>query len=110
MCSIQFECCPSTTVTLDPIKNSLIILSLYLSTVFQSFRAGEKGYYVTVAASGILFNFDMQHDHVLKKLNFDLLTPYPGSGRGGRHLGQIFTALLLHFLIPFKLIFNVTML
>ena len=47
MCSIQFECCPSTTVTLVPIKNSLITLSLYLSTVFQSFRAGEKGYYVT---------------------------------------------------------------
>ena len=42
MCSIQFECCPSTTLTLGPIKNSLIILSLYLSTVFQSFRAGEK--------------------------------------------------------------------
>ena len=48
MCSIQFECCPSITVTLGPIKNSLIILSLYLSTVFQSFRAGEKGYYVTM--------------------------------------------------------------
>ena len=48
MCSIQFECCPSTTVTLGPIKNSLIILSLYLSTVFQSFRAGEKGYYFTL--------------------------------------------------------------
>ena len=47
MCNIQFECCPSTTVTLGPIKNSLITLSLYLSTVFQSFRAGEKGYYVT---------------------------------------------------------------
>ena len=27
--------------------------------------------------------FDMQHDHVLKKLNFDLLTPTPGSGGGG---------------------------
>ena len=26
--------------------------------------------------------FDMQHDHVLKKLNFDLLTPTPGSGAG----------------------------
>ena len=39
----------STTVTLGPIKNNLIILSLYLSTVFQSFRAGEKGYYVTYA-------------------------------------------------------------
>ena len=23
---------------------------------------------------------DKQHDHVLKKLNFDLLTPSPGSG------------------------------
>ena len=39
-----------------------------------------------VAAFVILFNFDMQHDHVLKKLNFDLLTPSPGSGQGGRHL------------------------
>ena len=28
--------------------------------------------------------FDMQHDHVLKKLNFYLLTPSPGSrDRGG---------------------------
>ena len=54
MCSIQFECCPSTTVTLGPIKNSLIILSLYLSTVFQSFRAGEKGYYVTQARVMVL--------------------------------------------------------
>ena len=25
----------------------------------------------------------MQHDHVLKKLNYDLLTPSPGSGGGG---------------------------
>ena len=24
----------------------------------------------------------MQHDHVLKKINFDLLNPYPGSVRG----------------------------
>ena len=40
-------CCPPTTVTLGPIKNNLIILSFYLSTVFQSFRAGEKRYYVT---------------------------------------------------------------
>ena len=55
MCSIQFECCPSTTVTLGPTKNSLIILSLYLSTVFQSFRAGEKGYYVTRDAIHLFF-------------------------------------------------------
>ena len=25
----------------------------------------------------------MQHYHVLKKLNFDLLTPFPGPGYGG---------------------------
>ena len=62
-----------------------------------------------VAAFVILFNFDMQHDHVLKKLNFDLLTPYPGSGEGVGISWQIFAALLLHFLIPCKLIFNVTM-
>ena len=29
------------------------------------------------------FKYDLQHDHVLKKLNFDLLTPPPGSGAGG---------------------------
>ena len=28
--------------------------------------------------------FDMQHDHVLKRLNFDLLTKSPGSGEGKR--------------------------
>ena len=43
-------------------------------------------YLLHVAAFVILFNFDMQHDHVLKKFNFDLLTPSPVSGRGGRHL------------------------
>ena len=54
MSSIQFECCPSTTVTLGHIKINLIILSLYLTTVFQSFRAGEKGYYVTTHPDKIL--------------------------------------------------------
>ena len=36
----------------------------------------------------------MQHDHVLKKLNFDLLTPSPGLGRvrGG--------AVLAKYLLP----------
>ena len=74
MCSIQFECCPSTTVTLGPIKNSLIILSLYLSTVFQSFRAGERGYYVTVNSED---PNEMQHTaafhkglHCLSKYHF----------------------------------------
>ena len=27
--------------------------------------------------------FDMQNGHVLKKMNFDLLTPPPGSEAGG---------------------------
>ena len=33
--------------------------------------------------------YDMQHDHILKKLNFDLLTPIPmieGGGGCGRRL------------------------
>ena len=30
-------------------------------------------------------NFDMQNDHVLKKLNFDVLTPLPKSTQGVRH-------------------------
>ena len=45
----------------------------------------------------------MQHDHVLKKLNFDLLTPYPGceggsAGRGAGEgiLGKVFATILVH--------------
>ena len=41
----------------------------------------------------------MQHDHVLKKLNNDLLTPSPGSGGregGGGSAGKIFATKLLH--------------
>ena len=42
-------------------------------------------------------NFDMQHVHVLKKLNFDLLTPSPGSGGGvSGSQGKIFASMLLH--------------
>ena len=47
----------------------------------------------------------MQHDHVLKKLNFDFLTPSPtvvGGGEGS--VGKIFATMLLHFLIPFNLV------
>ena len=79
-------------------------------------------------------SFDMQHDHVLKKLNFDLLTPTRGSRCGGlqaeipfhlicnmnfNHLtprvggglcGEIFGTILLHFMIQFNLISNMTML
>ena len=36
-----------------------------------------------VAAIPDSFKFDMQHDHVLKKMNFDLLTPSPGLEGGG---------------------------
>ena len=43
-----------------------------------------RGEYV-LARSSMLHSlyFDMQHDHVLKKLNFDLFTPTPGSGVEG---------------------------
>ena len=41
----------------------------------------------------------MQHDRVLKKLNLDQLTPFPGSGRGGGggvgSAGKIFGTVLL---------------
>ena len=50
----------------------------------------------------------MQHDHVLKKLNFDLLTPSPGWGRGWVSVGKMFATMLLHFVIPFDLICNMT--
>ena len=39
----------------------------------------------------------MQHDHVLKQLNFDLLTSSSGLGEGGRlSASKIFATLLLH--------------
>ena len=47
----------------------------------------------------------MQHDPVLLTLTFDLLT---GSGAWGS-AGKIFATMLLHFLIPFYLICNMTM-
>ena len=40
----------------------------------------------------------MQRDHALKKMNFDLLTPYPGS-RGvevGGSAGIIFATMMVH--------------
>ena len=44
----------------------------------------------------------MKQDHVLKKLNFDLLTPETG-GMERRVCGKIFTTV-----IPFKMICNMT--
>ena len=47
--------------------------------------------------------FDMQHDNVLKKFKFNLLTPRVGGGGGNicYHVAA--------FVIPFKLICNMTM-
>ena len=71
----------------------------------------------------------MRHDHVLKKLNFDLLTPSPrvvGGGGGfcvqinvvpfpasdwGHEVGsegRIFATMLLNFVIPFPLVCKMT--
>ena len=47
----------------------------------------------------------MQHDNVLKKLTFDLLA---GSGTWGS-AGKIVATMLLHFVIPFNWICNMTM-
>ena len=38
----------------------------------------------------------MQHDHVLKKLHFDLLTTSPGAGEGG----LLVKYLLVKYLLP----------
>ena len=56
----------------------------------------------------------MQHDHVLKKLNFDLLSPFPrvmgrGGGGGGGSACKIFATMLLHLVIPFNLICKMIM-
>ena len=57
----------------------------------------------------------MQHDHILKKMNFDLLTPSPGSGGGGGGVGGVMGVCGQHicyyvaaFLILFNLIYNMT--
>ena len=41
--------------------------------------------------------FEIQHDHVLKKLNFDLLTPMVGVGGSA---GTIFATMLVYSLFP----------
>ena len=48
--------------------------------------------------------FDMQYDHVLKKLNFDLLTSPPVFRSGGGWVessGKIFATMFLHSWFPF---------
>ena len=49
----------------------------------------------------------MQHDHVLKKLTFDLLIR--STAWVGGSVGKIFATILLQFMIPFNLICNITM-
>ena len=46
--------------------------------------------------SAFVISFDMQSDHVLKKLNFNLLTP--GSGDGGERGSavKIFATMVMH--------------
>ena len=55
----------------------------------------------------------MQHIHVLKKLNFDLMTSSPGwGGLGGGcrvSAGKHIATLLLYFVIPFNWICNISM-
>ena len=54
----------------------------------------------------------MQHDHVLRKFKFDLLTPSPGLGMGGGEgmgsAGKLFATMLLALVIPFNLMCNMT--
>ena len=52
----------------------------------------------------------MEHDHVLKKLNFDLLYPTQGQGGGGRGgLQQNIYYDVAAFMIPYNLMSNITM-
>ena len=44
--------------------------------------------------------FGMQSDHVLEKLNFDLLTPGSGDGSERGSTGKIFATMLLHSCFP----------
>ena len=52
---------------------------------------------------------DMQHDHVLKNLMFDLLTPSPWLGVDQGSAGKLFASMLLYFVILFSFISNITM-
>ena len=53
-------------------------------------------------------SFDKLHDHVLKKLNFDLLNPPLGQEEGDG-CGQNICYRVATFVIPFNLICNKTM-
>ena len=55
----------------------------------------QTNYLVPWCCNRDSLEFDVQHDHVLKKWNFDLLIPSRGSGRGGLQ-AKIFSTMLLH--------------
>ena len=55
---------------------------------------------------GDSLSFDMQHDHVLKKFNFELLTHPQWQGGGG---GQNICFYVAAYVIIFNLICNMTM-
>ena len=53
-------------------------------------------YYLPCCCNRDSLKFDMQHDHVLIKWSFDLLTISPGLGAGvGWSAGKIFSTMLL---------------
>ena len=59
---------------------------------------------ICYSVAAFVIPFDMQHDNVLKKFSFNLLTP--------RALGGLRGNIYYHvaaFVIPFKLICNMTM-
>ena len=49
----------------------------------------QAKYLVPCCCNRDSLQFDMQHDHVLKKLTFDLLTPSPGGGGTGKIFGTM---------------------
>ena len=61
----------------------------------------QAKYLVLCCCNRDSLKFDMQHDYVLKKWNFDLLTLSPGSGWGsgggvgGLHANKLFGTLVL---------------
>ena len=57
---------------------------------------GQNSYHVAIFHDFIYF--DMQHDHVLKKLNFDLLTLMGGRGLRAKYLLPCWYISCLHLI------------
>ena len=80
------------------------VLKKIILTPAQGLVGGRRGsagkiFAITFPHSDSIL-FDMQSENVLKKLNFDLLTP--GSGDGGEQgcVDKIFATMLLHSCFP----------